>query len=84
METGNLWSYDVFVFNDPYPGYNYTKNIEIVSDTLMPNGKLYYVLNDYDVIRGKYLRADSSFVYYFSEFDTSEVAMFNLLQYLVK
>ena len=63
LAVGNTWHYEISYFNrTPFVILPYT--IRIVRDTVMPNGKLYYVLDSLDMFYERFIRADSSHVYY--------------------
>jgi hypothetical protein len=52
--------------------------VVVLGDTLMGNGKTYRRLERRDPLGARFVRADSLYVYYYSEYDNREVAMFNL------
>ena len=63
LAVGNTWHYEITYFNrTPFVVLPYT--IRIVRDTVMPNGKVYYVLDSLDMFYERFVRADSSHVYY--------------------
>jgi hypothetical protein len=53
-------------------------SIEVISDSMFSNGKTYYVLSDYDLSGGRYVRADNEFVYYYDEVSSEEDTLYHL------
>lgn len=78
MQPGNRWSYRIFHIDYDNPADSSARELTAIDDTLMANGKVYHQLNGPDVIGAKFVREDSSFVYYYSPYDTVEVPMYNL------
>ena len=63
LAVGNSWYYLIYHFNEnPFRISRYT--IRVVRDSVMPNGKLYYVLDSADMFGKQFLRADSTYLYY--------------------
>ena len=60
LEEGNTWYYEVTY--PPQPPLSYM--FQVVYDTLMPNGKSYWILEPTDMFGGRYIRSDSVYVYY--------------------
>ncbi len=77
LDIGDIWTYSVS--NEVYPGYHYygTKTLRLERDTVMPNGKKYFLMPamaaylNYDTTR-RFLRKDALKVYQFDEKDSSE------------
>ncbi|MBT8379705.1 MAG: T9SS type A sorting domain-containing protein [Ignavibacteria bacterium] len=51
---------------------------EVIGDTILNNGKNYSVISPRDLIRGIFIRADSSSVYYYDENEQEEDTLFKL------
>jgi len=64
LEISNQWFYD-------------SKNSTVVSDTVI-SGQQYFVLNNEDFVGGKYVRVDSSYVYYYDTYFNREARFFQL------
>jgi len=75
LEIGNRWDYEVFSSNSKTSTY---ASVEIVSDSLFSNGKTYFVLSDYDLTGGRYVRADEYFIYYYDENNSEEDTLYHL------
>ena len=75
LEIGNRWDYEIFSSGSKVSTYG---SIEVLSDSLFPNGKTYYVLSDYDLSEGRYVRADNNFIYYYDENDLEEDTLCHL------
>jgi hypothetical protein len=71
LNNGNEWYYTItyhFHF-PPIPPSSY--KFSISGDTLMPNGKQYWIIEPRDMFWEKYIRSDSQYVYYYSWQDDS-------------
>lgn len=53
-------------------------SIRVIGDSLFPNGRRYFVLHRWDISGGRYVRADSNFVYYYGEGDSSDIVFYKL------
>ncbi len=73
-EIKNSWRYKLFLTSTD------TSEVQVVveSDTVMPNGRVYAQLSHPDILESKFVREDSSFIYYYSQADSSEHRIFNL------
>ncbi len=60
LEVGNTWYYEITY--PPQLPINYI--FEVTSDTVMPNGKNYWILEPRDMFGERYIRSDSVYVYY--------------------
>jgi len=78
LEIGNKWDYEKTISEWGYPPEIDTFSVEVVGDSLFPNGQIYYVLNHWDLTGGRYVRADSDFVYYYDENDLEEDTLYRL------
>jgi hypothetical protein len=78
LEARNVWSYRVFYPNYPLPPESVTTQLRAAVDTLMPNGRVYTRLSRPDILGARFVRVDSNYVYYFSPYSGSDVAMYNL------
>ncbi len=67
LAVGNRWYYD----SSSVP-------VQVVKDTLMPNGRTYALLDRSDQAGGIYVRIDSDFVYYFDLRKNVECRFFSL------
>lgn len=65
LEVGNLWSYQT---SDDSGNVSY-RNLEVVGDSLFPNGKVYHILSYEDVTHGRYARVDSGFIIFRTSHD---------------
>lgn len=74
IKIGNMWSYNV----SHYTGNHYTKNVEVIGDTVLGNGIKYFVLNHSDFSLSNFIRADSGFIYYYNPYDSIDVKMFGI------
>ena len=73
LQIGNRWDYIDLHF-DPITFEVDTSyfSVEIIGNSLFPNGELYYIFNSYDITGGKYVRGDSRFIYYYDEYPQAE------------
>ena len=78
LEIGNRWDYERTFHIWGYPPEIDTFSVEVMDDSLFANGKTYYVLNRWDLTGGRYVRADSDFVYYYDENDAEEDTLYRL------
>jgi hypothetical protein len=78
LEIGNRWDYEVWFSNENNFKTISNYSIEVISDSMFSNGKTYYVLSDYDLTGGRYVRADNDFVYYYDEDATEEDTIYHL------
>jgi hypothetical protein len=78
LEIGNRWDYERSYWVPGYPQEIDTFSVEVIDDSLFSNGKTYYVLNRSDLTGGRYVRADSDFVYYYDENDADEDTLYHL------
>ena len=78
LEIGNRWDYEVWSSNDNNFKTISNYSIEVISDSMFSNGIAYYVLSDYDLSGGRYVRADSDFVYYYDEDALEEDTIYHL------
>jgi len=78
LEEGNTWYYEITYefYNPPQPPSYYT--FQVVDDTLMPNGKTFWIFEPRDMFWGKYVRSDSAFVYYWDSNCNCEKQVFNI------
>ncbi len=80
LATGNIWHYWIYSAL-PLPPVPYT--ITVIGDTVMPNGKRYAIYDNPDMFGQRYIRSESSYVYYwtYNWYDStwSEKRIFNLL-----
>jgi hypothetical protein len=53
-------------------------SVRVVGDTLLPNGHHYSILNHADIMGGKYVRSDSTSVYYLNPYTGQEELLFKL------
>lgn len=75
LEVGNRWDY---ISYDQLNTYQINYSVNVVGDSLMPNGKNYFVLDNSDPTGNKFVRADSNFIYYYNSFDSTEISVFDL------
>lgn len=78
LEIGNRWDYNRTYWEPGNPQEIDTFSVEVIGDSLFPNGETYYVLNQWDLTGGKFVRADSDFVYYYDENDAEEDTVYRL------
>ncbi len=73
LQIGNRWDYLSLHF-DPitYEVDSSYFSVEINGDSLFPNGEMYYIIDNYDITGGKYVRGDSRFIYYYDEYPQPE------------
>jgi hypothetical protein len=55
-----------------------SSSVRVVGDTLLPNGHHYSILNHADIMGGKYVRSDSTSVYYLNPYTGQEELVFRL------
>lgn len=73
LSEGNSWFYTInYHFTNPPVPVSYF-NYTVAGDTLMPNGKTYYILEPRDMFDEKYIRSDSQYVYYYSDGEEKKV-----------
>jgi hypothetical protein len=78
LAIGNRWDYHETVTT--YPSGNVVDrdvSAKIVGDTIASNGRHYFVFEGVDMIGGRYLRADSDWIYYYDP-EGREVPFFKL------
>jgi hypothetical protein len=64
LAKGNVWHYTIeHQFYQP-PLQNSYRTINVIGDSIMPNGKQYWVLDQVDMLGGQYIRCDSVHIYY--------------------
>lgn len=84
LQVGNSWSLSEIETSaesssDSLSGYNKSRDslfIQVVGDTLMPDGKTYAVLNT-GLGLGKFIRSDSASIYYYDDITLTEIPVFN-------
>lgn len=59
LQIGNKWQYYVDYYEDPDTISTYYTSIEVISDTVLPNNKHYFVLNN-QLANSEFIRIDSS------------------------
>ena len=69
LHNSNVWNYSISGTN---------KKVTVISDSLFQNGKSYSILSDDDIVGGKYVRADSQFVYYYDPVANADIPFFKL------
>jgi len=79
LKTGNLWQY-YHSWWDPYGGQggSYYFTVNVIGDTLFPNGEIYSVLSRADLTGGEYVRADSNYIYYYNIYSEKEDTIYKL------
>ncbi len=83
LKIGNRWDYFKTCCWEPPPwcrgtGCTDTLSIRVIGDSLFPNGKRYFVLNEQDMSGGRYVRADSNGVYYYRGSHSADVVFYKL------
>lgn len=82
LKNGNKWFYRISAstYPNPYdPSNDDTSFVQVLSDTLIINGKKYHTLSRNDVVGRRYLRVDSNYIYYnINGLDSTEIPYFNL------
>ncbi|MGH7598848.1 MAG: T9SS type A sorting domain-containing protein [bacterium] len=77
--AGNRWDYEVKQWwansTDTTRRFN---TVNIIGDTLMPNGFTYAYLDSLDFAGGRFVRADTEYVYYYDEFEDQDIPLFKL------
>jgi len=53
-------------------------SVQVVGDTLLPNGHRYCILSQVDIMGAKFVRSDSASVYYIDPYSGQEQLVFNL------
>jgi hypothetical protein len=84
LQAGNSWNLSEIETSaasssDSLSGYNKSRDslfMQVVGDTLMPNGKTYAVLNT-DLGLGKFIRSDSLSIYYYDDITLTELPVFS-------
>lgn len=69
LHNSNMWNYSVS---------GTSEKITVISDSLFQNGKSYSILSGDDIVGGKYVRADSQFVYYYDTVTNEDIPFFKL------
>jgi hypothetical protein len=78
LSIGNRWDYKRSISNMEYIQGVDTISVEVIGDSLFSNGQTYYVLNHWDLTGGRYVRADSNFVYYYDKNYSEEDTVYRL------
>jgi hypothetical protein len=73
LEVGNRWDYKESSWGNEVD----TISVNVVADTLMPNGQRYFVL-DRAMGPGRFLHVDSNFIYYYDESDSTDTPIYDL------
>jgi hypothetical protein len=72
LSAGNAWRYSVtYLSQNPWTTSFYT--VRVVGDTLMPNGKRYWILDPGDIFGARFVRSDTSHVYYWQRLSSDTV-----------
>jgi hypothetical protein len=71
--NGNTWYYSIADHGQPPTYFSF----EIIGDTLMPNGKLFWIFEPYDMFYERYIRSDSLNIYYWDTENDSEKIIFD-------
>jgi hypothetical protein len=75
LQTGNRWCYRITDDN----GFSDTACVSVMKDTICPNGLTYFMLSDYNYfIPSRFVRADSTGIYYYNESDSVDQLTFNV------
>jgi hypothetical protein len=78
LNIGNRWDYKT-VYWDYYSGLDSSYHtVEVIGDTVLPNGQNYYVLSTYDLIWGPFVRIDENHIYYYKIYENEEDSIINL------
>ena len=79
LQIGNRWDYLHTTF-DPWTLEIDTSyySVEVIGDSLFPNSQTYFVLSNYDLTQGKYVRNDSRFIFYFDDWELQEDTLYRL------
>ena len=66
LAKGNVlyYTYSCLWCQQPVPAP--TKIVRVIGDTLMPNGKQYWILDPSDLFNNKFIRSDSNYIYYWT------------------
>jgi hypothetical protein len=80
LKVGNRWDYVIDSWEPPpYPGgYRDSLSVRVLGDSLLPNGKRYFVLNTRIIPGERFLRSDSTYVYYYREQDSVDVPFYKV------
>lgn len=79
LEIGNRWDYSGFVENIQWQNYYYyNKKYEIVGDSTFANGENYFVFDKDFFWLSKFVRVDSSFIYFYDNYSQVEIPIFDL------
>jgi hypothetical protein len=73
LELGNRWDYERSGLGNEID----TFSVIVIGDTLMPNGQTYFVL-DRAMGPSRFLHADSNFIYYYDESDSTDTPIYDL------
>jgi hypothetical protein len=78
LQVGNRWDYIIDSWwPPPYPGgYTDSLSVRVLGDSLLPNGKRYFVLDKLVIPGGRFVRTDSNYVYYYREGDSTDVVFY--------
>jgi hypothetical protein len=80
LRVGNRWDYIIHSWVPPpyCCGYTDSLSTRVIGDSLLPNGKRYFVLNKSVATGEGLIRADSSGIYYYRHRDSVDVLFYNL------
>jgi hypothetical protein len=76
LKTGNEWFYRSV--NLPPADSTITSSIRVMGDSLLSNGKRYFVLRDNDIVGSRFIRKDSSRIYYINPYTGQDQLVFRL------
>ena len=82
LEIGNRWDYFEYRQDLGGPLITDTITVNVINDTVFSNGESYYRLNRELFFLGNYVRADSNYIYYYREYDSTDVPFFKLNAYI--
>jgi Secretion system C-terminal sorting domain len=71
LSVGNAWHYNITYFTQ-YPTPTESFTVRVIGDSLKPNGKRYWILDPSDMF-GKYVRSDSTSIYYWQRHPSDTV-----------
>ncbi len=73
LEIGNRWDY----IRTDIENNADTFSVNVIGDTIMPNGQMYYVLDE-EMGPSRFLHVDSNYIYYYDQTDSTDEAVYNL------
>ncbi len=78
LKVGNQWVYRDTSWGYQSPSTADTTFVEVVGDTIMPNGQRYFSLKGNEAVGAAFVRADPDTIHYYNLFDSTDQPIYRL------